>query len=49
MSEDFNTEAFQRRIKQMSDSELIRQGKTAAEFAKMGLPDFHPSKSTCGN
>jgi hypothetical protein len=40
----FNAEAFQRRIEQMSDSELTKQGKTAAEFAKMGFAGFPPEQ-----
>jgi hypothetical protein len=40
----FNAEAFQRRIEQMSDPELTKQGKTAAEFAKMGFAGFQPEQ-----
>jgi hypothetical protein len=44
MTKDFDAEAFQRRIEQMSDSELIKQGKTAAEFAKIGFAGFTPEQ-----
>jgi hypothetical protein len=44
MSEDFNSEAFQNRIEQMTDSELIKQGKTAREFAKMGFAGRPPEQ-----
>jgi hypothetical protein len=40
----FNAEAFQRRIEQMTDTQLIQQGKTAAEFAKMGFAGFPPEQ-----